>query len=279
MARNELHFMEDCMSSQATDSGKESSPNNLNRQVGFYSLAAVMAGVSVLALAEPAVGEVVVTKKTIPIPMVPFGTVGPVRISMANNGIDNFGFNLYNDSNSLIDDRGLGVWAVAGHDGVIVGGSFYAKALALKRGAEIGPSANFSSFSGALIEATEIFSSAKAFRGYWQDSKDRYLGVHFPINGKTHYGWIRVTVTADPQAKGPFLSAKITAYAYETVPNKPILAGTAGIATAAEVQVPEDIQKPGRPLLGILALGADGLPLWRREETFAFEIEHAYELD
>ena len=253
------------MSVQPNDSASRISSSNLGRQTGLYALAAAAAGVSLLSMVQPAAGEMIVTKKTIPIPMVPFETVGPVKISMANNGINNFGFTLYNDSNSIIDDRGLNVRALTAHDGVIVGGSFYAKALALKRGAEIGPSANFSSFSGALIEATQIFTSAKAFRGYWEDSKDRYLGVRFPINGETHYGWVRVTVTTDPLVHGPFMSAKITAYAYETVPNKPILAGTATTSTA---EIPaENPQKQVGPSLGMLAAGSGSMRLWRREES------------
>ena len=92
------------------------------------------------------------------------------------------------------------------------------------------------------------------------------LGVRFQLNGQTHYGWVRLTVTSNVKLNKPTLEATITAYAYETVPNKPILAGTAE-KTTAEVQVPQDIQKPGQPSLGMLALGSDALPLWRREET------------
>jgi hypothetical protein len=55
-------------------------------------------------------------------------------------------------------------------------------------------------------------------------------------------------------------------YAYETVANKTIQAGTAAKATA-QVQVPQNTQKQAAPSLGMLALGADGLPLWRHEET------------
>lgn len=77
------------------------SRNNLNHQIGLYSLAAAVAGVCVLALAEPAAGEVVVTKKTIPIPLAPREMQEPVNISMANNGIHNFSFILSSGSSSL----------------------------------------------------------------------------------------------------------------------------------------------------------------------------------
>ena len=68
--------------------GIEARPNNSNRQIAQYSLVATVAGVSVLALAQPAAGEVLVTKKTIPIPLAPVGVREPVKISMANNGND-----------------------------------------------------------------------------------------------------------------------------------------------------------------------------------------------
>ena len=57
-----------------TNSVKKTSPNDLNRQVSLYSLAAAAAGVSMLALAQPAAAEVVITKRTIPIPLVPSGS-------------------------------------------------------------------------------------------------------------------------------------------------------------------------------------------------------------
>jgi hypothetical protein len=113
--------------------------------------------------------------------------------------------------------------------------------------------------------------------GKWGGNlRDRYLGVRFLIDGKTHYGWIRLTVTA-PSAAGQFMSAMITGYAYETVPNKPISAGTAGTASAtavkvvskptAQASVPKRVQNQGGPALGMLALGAEALPIWRLEET------------
>lgn len=253
------------MSTHSACSVSKASSNNLNRQVALYSLAAAVAGVSMLALAEPAAAEVVITKKTIPIPMVPFGTPGPVKISMANNGIENFVFNLYSDP--AISDRGLGAWGESGQDEVIAGGSFYPKALALPRGAKIGPSAANSFASSVLVEATETGRTGRYSRGFWGPNlKDHYLGVRFQINGKTHYGWIRLSVTMDLQQNAPFMSAKITAFAYETVPNKAILAGTAKKPTT-EVQPPENINSQGGPSLGMLGRGADALQMWRREEA------------
>jgi mannitol-specific phosphotransferase system IIBC component len=80
------------MFTQPTDSSKKSSSNNLNCQMAQYSLVAAVAGLGMLALAQPAAGEVVVTKKTIPIPLTSVGVPEPVKISMANNGINDFSF-------------------------------------------------------------------------------------------------------------------------------------------------------------------------------------------
>jgi hypothetical protein len=47
--------------------------------------------------------------------------------------------------------------------------------------------------------------------------------MKFTINGKVHYGWARLSVT---NLKDKFrITATLTGYAYETIPNKPIKAG------------------------------------------------------
>jgi hypothetical protein len=59
------------------------------------------------------------------------------------------------------------------------------------------------------------------------------------------------------------MSAEIAEYAYETVPNQAIYAGQ---TQTAQVQVPENIRNQSGPSLGMLALGVEGLPLWRHQE-------------
>jgi hypothetical protein len=261
------------MSTQLKNSAKKASSNNLNRQVTQYSLAAAVAGVSMLALVAPAAGEVVVTKKTIPIPLSTNDAQEWVKVSMANNGVNNFSFALFGTTAAV--SQSMLVGGVKASDEFLVGGDFYAKALALQRGAKIGPSPAF--FYEALLEAT-VSAGIRYSRGYWGgNTKNRYLGVSFPINGQTHYGWIRLTVTIDLDKNGPRMTGKITGYAYETIPNKAIKAGTAATdagtaASATEkptatLQFLENIQNQRGPSLGMLAAGAEGMPLWRREET------------
>ena len=84
------------------------------------------------------------------------------------------------------------------------------------------------------------------------------MGARFTIKGKQHFGWIRLSVS-----EAPFV-AHLTGYAYETVPGKPIIAGkTKGFDVVSAIPTSSD-QQPAT--LGVLALGASGLSIWRRKE-------------
>ncbi len=253
------------MSALPTNSAKKSSSDNLNRRLAFYSLTAAVAGVSVLALAQPAESEVIVTKKNIPIPT-SLGLTS-IPLSLTNNGINDFSFSLYSFS-GYSHRESLRMWPLEGGAVVAQASSRHilSSALPLVRGAKIGPSAQFSNDNFANIEESQ---EGRQFSGLWGvTSKNRFLGVKFLISGETHYGWIRLTVNTNKNGE---LAATITGYAYETVANKPILAGIAGTATsnkpAAETQTPKNTQHKTGPSLGMLASGSEALPLWRREQT------------
>ncbi len=118
------------------------------------------------------------------------------------------------------------------------------------------------------------FSSSK---GPWRNVRDRYLGVKFEIDGQTHYGWARINTMGFPEpstnARGGTCvpSATLTGYAYESVPDMPIVAGVAPIPVQA-INAPGSNREPSgmtpaelntttasRPVsLGSLALGATG---------------------
>jgi len=256
--------------------GARPASRTLDQQIKLYSAAALAAGVGLMALAQPAESEVIVTKKSIPIPISQFGgTQYLVPVSLNNNGITDFSFSLYSFAyHSAFRD--LTIYPREG-------GAVVAKvetigerplALELARGAKIGPSAAFSSDNFTEIEGSHVdfgYRSGKSyysktFAGNWgNNAKNSYLGVKFLINGQTHYGWIRLTVTT---AQKGAMSATITAYAYETVANKVIKAGIAsGAASTAGAKAEVRSETPGHAALGMLALGAEGLPLWRREDS------------
>jgi hypothetical protein len=259
------------MSTQPTNSAKKSSSNNLNRLAGAYSLAAAAAGVSLLAMVQPAMGEVIVTHKTIPIPA--GKNPKPVYLSLANNGVNDISFTLSQDSDS--PDRTLLVDAVnKNNDGVMMGGGWDPYAQALAQNTKIGASAPFFWYAG-LVELSASSGANKYCKGYWGTNlthlyigcgnpKNKYMGVKFQLNGKTHYGWVRLNIKTTSNPNGPPLTASITEYAYESVANKTIKAG----ATTSIAEVPvENTQKQVGPSLGLLAAGSNGMPLWRREQS------------
>ena len=107
--------------------------------------------------------------------------------------------------------------------------------------------------------------------GLWNNVKNRYLGLKFTINGTTHFGWARLNVTWTTMFGNHKVTGVLTGYAYETVPNKPIVTGkTKGPedegnlepSNSAALTVPAS--RPAK--LGMLAMGAPGLSIWRREE-------------
>jgi hypothetical protein len=77
--------------------------------------------------------------------------------------------------------------------------------------------------------------------GKWCNVTHRYLRLKFARKGKTHFGWARLNVKFGPNGVGGIL----TGYAYETIPNKPIIAG--------RTKGPDAVIEPAT--LGKLALG------------------------
>lgn len=148
------------------------------------------------------------------------------------------------------------------------GGNHGPYASALLRGAKIGASDHF--LSGKVTIEDTYFNyhtqGVKRFYGKWAGNHpNRFLGVKFKINGKTHYGWIRITVNSSITFPFTLMSATITEYGYETIANKTLDAGLAS-TNVADLQSPTMMTEPRRASLGMLALGTEGLFLWRREE-------------
>jgi len=117
-------------------------------------------------------------------------------------------------------------------------------------------------------------STGSAWFGPWMNKgkgvRNRYLGLKFKINGKFHFGWVRLTITT-PQKKAEF-TATLTGYAYETIPNKGIVAGQTKGPDQSDDRAPTLTltAPPHTPAtLGLLALGTPALTIWRRQKIFA----------
>jgi hypothetical protein len=230
--------------------GRQQLSESFLSHVNAYALAAGAAGVSLIALAQPSEAEIVFTPANGNIPIGKY-----ISIDVNHDGTPDFRFFLYtfayHSFRGDLDVKGGGVMGQAGG---------YAQALLA--GASIGPQQQF--FKGSLRMANshgvDINSSiySRTEKGPWANVQNRYLGVRFMISGTTHYGWIRLTVGSTRRP----LTATITGYAYETVAGKSIQAGqTSGAASLPAESVP---MTPAS--LGMLAMGSQGLDLWRREE-------------
>ena len=63
------------------------------------------------------------------------------------------------------------------------------------------------------------------YSGPWLHGEVRYLGLSFLINGENRYAWVSVEFDVIVTFGPPKLVAKLTGYAYETIPGIPINAG------------------------------------------------------
>ncbi len=234
---------------------------SLHRQLNGYTLAAGAAGIGILILAQPAEAKIVYTPTHHVI-----GKNGRYKLDLNNDKLADFMLVNTHGCNTDYCVDALSVIPI-GNNGVEGARGFLSipYASALKRGDLIGPKAHF---SGKLMASSQ---SSQGSLGRWLNVTNGYLGLKFTIRGKTHFGWARLTVQALGQA---FIKATLTGYAYETVPNKKILAahtkGKQEIDSVVHAD-PVDVTMPTteRAMLGALALGAPGLSIWRREDSVA----------
>ena len=104
----------------------------------------------------------------------------------------------------------------------VVTGTSITYPLAMNFNDSISSGLSFSSF-GYLRRNTSGGPCTGTF-GVWSYSIDRYLGLKLIVGANTYYGWARMqidVVTGIP-------SCTIKDYAYNSIPNQPILAGDTG---------------------------------------------------
>ena len=231
---------------------------SLHHKLNAYALGASAAGVALLSI-TPANAEVVFTQAN--------GRIGNNRVlsvDLNHDGIPDFALinaphfgpnsNSFGESFSVRPAPGNGVW-------IANNVSYFAAAL--PAGVSIGSKATFHSTQllMAFADRTDIASFSG---GDWKSATNRFLGLKFFINGEVHFGWARLTVTANKHQED--VTATLTGYAYETEPNTPLITGqTSGNARSSALASPASGPKPA--MLGMLALGTPALSAWRREES------------
>jgi hypothetical protein len=228
--------------------------DSLHQRLSVYALAAGAAGVGVLALAQPVEARIVFT----PIHHV-IGKNGKYKLDLNHDKMADFILSNKHGCNTDFCYDFLS--AIPAGDNGVEGTN--PEAFALKRGMQIGPKAPF---SGQFMASSE---SGQGTNGRWLNVKNGYLGLKFQIKGKTHFGWARLTVQV---LGGGLIRATLTGYAYETIANKPIIAGrTKEPDDRNSAELPNPATRPAPALkpatLGLLAMGVHGLPIWRRESV------------
>jgi hypothetical protein len=226
-------------------------PKQLNQRLAKRLLAyATMAGAGIAGLASNAAAKIIYTPTHNDIH-------GHYPIDLNHDGINDFRIYSYGFSgignldaipvsptNKVAKDTGQGCFR--GYS-----------AAALQQGAVIGAGRDFAARATCMAEY-----NSGAY-GPWVGQTDRYLGFEFYIDGQKHYGWARLSMNG---FFCPGCDLRIFGYAYETIPNKAIIAGDQGNDEGNdEDNTAESSVKPAT--LGALALGAPGQQLWRKPEA------------
>jgi hypothetical protein len=239
---------------------------SIHHQLNVYAISATAAGVSLLALVQPSEAKIAYTSAHAKLPI-----NAHFYLDLNHDGVKDFGFYLRSasfpptgthstyDSLRVTGQQKNEVWAIRSNSSRLC-------AAALPKGTQVGPKAPF--HKGALLMfafAQSVGGGAASFCPW--GGGVQYLGLKFLIKGKIHFGWARL---------GNFVfyrkpAATLTGYAYETIPNRPIVTGkTKGTDDEGGLEQPTAslaMPTPEPATLGALAMGAPGLSIWRRKET------------
>jgi len=240
-------------------------PSSIHHLLNTYALAATAGAAGILAATQPAEAKIVYTPAKVSI----VGPRGFYNLDLNHDGRTDF--TVFNTTNYNTDQAfwELGEKPAPGNGalGTIVYRGFPPSVRALPRGARIGAGDRFYHTAGKLA-SFYVGGGGYSAHGNWVNVTNRYLGLKFQIKGQTHYGWARLTVQV--LTKPVRINALLTGYAYETTPNKAIIAGktqesdeTRG-APASPISMTRPTQR--RAALGLLAMGSPGLSIWRRKE-------------
>jgi hypothetical protein len=227
----------------------------------MYALAATAAGVGLSVLALPSAAEIVYTPANT--------SIGPgeiVPLDLNHDGTVDFNFKVATSQRSFAAiyylavvpaQPGNNIWGHSSNTG-------RGWASALPPGFLVGPRGQFYLDHGKQMAATSVdtgkpgpgFYAGSCVSGGWGGVKGRYLALKFNINGETHFGWARLNVACAI----PKVTATLTGYAYETVPNRPTVTGL----ERYEDSTGDSTLTLEPATLGRLAQGTSGLAAWRK---------------
>jgi hypothetical protein len=239
--------------------------SELERQLSCYALAATAAGVGALA-SQACEAEIIYTKA--------HRQIGPnttLKLDLNHDGIVDFTLKDTFHFSSFFTSYGRLSVLPAGQKNRAWGHTLTRRdyASALFAGARVGPKGQFLPGAGLMAESTFNGGArppgSDSCTGPWANVSNRYLGLKFIIDGEVHFGWARLNVACS----GRRVTALLTGYAYETVPNQPIVTGKEkgtddSDSTFQQSRTRQAALQPAS--LGRLAQGAAGLTSWRRKQ-------------
>ena len=234
----------------------------LDKHLFAYAAAATAAGVGMLATSQSAEAKIVYTPANSTIEK---NTI--FNLDLNNDGVADFSFYFFSYNPRKVPppplgyhDEGLSLSPLKAANEVwgVATSVFTSCAAALPAGAKVGPGAAFQANAVVLFGSAGSAYSNRVFCKFGQLAHGAFLGMKFVINGTAHYGWAHVTVSNG--------NAVLKGYAYETVPNTPIATGKTGGPVSVSSLDLNRFSQPQPATLGLLARGADGLQIWRKEE-------------
>jgi hypothetical protein len=245
--------------------------NSLNQRLNTYALAAGAAGVALLACSVPS--EATPVCKNISF-MFSVGETNTFAFNPAHQRVAPFNivqtYAAISSHTSTRFNRGLFTPNFPGADVVQASNSLPAD---LASGAIIGPGGRFGKGQSYGVLFTYAFRGGTNHLGNLKFAQTNYFGYKFLISGKNHYGWVRID--AKTVSEG-YVQSEVVSSGYESAADTPIFAGSCAAVspstggspsdhagdTASAASATSDTTRPAS--LGMLALGTQGLPLWRR---------------
>ena len=89
----------------------------------------------------------------------------------------------------------------------------------------IGSNLAFSASSENLRRKTFQGGQCNGSSGSWTSTSDHYLGLQITVGASTYYGWARLNVVVPGVYPTSTVYFRVKDYAYNSIPNQPILAG------------------------------------------------------
>ena len=248
---------------------------HLLSRLNSYGLAASAAGVALLACSNSAEAAPV---------------CGSLSVTLRNT--DTYAFNpafqkqapfnvahTYNELSSHTQSLQARGFFIANTPGAKVMASANGLPTELASGASIGPGGNFG--KGKQYGLLFGYYYRSRFKGNFQPNQGGYVGFQFTQSGQPHYGWLRVKLAKQNGARFSAPALLLSEFGYESSPNTSITAGTCGSSAELEERAPSanrntnveanqqtvpNARAVSAPL-GALALGFEGIALWRTKKV------------